>query len=141
MARLPRGRVRVVGAEEALAICHHALLEGAGVRQRHGLSIRRFHSGFRSPLPHMPHNLSATAASVNCVRTQSRGGSFGRPDEIFPTYPHLLALRISAGCDGGEWGPVGAASVEQDPDAVVAKTPEPEGHQRDPRTRNMSARS
>lgn len=83
MARLPRGRVRVVGAEEALAICHHALLEGAGVRQRHGLSIRRFHSGFRSPLPHMPHNLSTTAASVNCVRTQSRGGSMGRPDEYF----------------------------------------------------------
>ena len=36
------------------------------------------------------------------------------------------ALRISAGCDGGELVPVGFSGVEQDADAVVGEATEPE---------------
>jgi hypothetical protein len=39
----------------------------------------------------------------------------------------FMALRISAGCDGGEQLPVGSAGVEECPDAVVAEAPESEG--------------
>ena len=38
----------------------------------------------------------------------------------------LPALRISAGCDSGEWVPVGLAGVEQDSDAVVGEAAEAE---------------
>ncbi len=40
-----------------------------------------------------------------------------------------LALRISAGCDGGEFG---SAGVEQDADPAVAEAGEPEGDPLDP---------
>ena len=36
------------------------------------------------------------------------------------------ALRISTGCDGGEWFPVGLAGIEQRSDSVVAEAAEPE---------------
>jgi hypothetical protein len=38
----------------------------------------------------------------------------------------LRALRVSAGCNGGEWVPVGSAGVEQDSDPEVAEAGEPE---------------
>jgi site-specific recombinase XerC len=43
-----------------------------------------------------------------------------------------VAHRISAGSDGGEQVPVGAAGVEQDADAVVAEAAEPEPDALDP---------
>jgi hypothetical protein len=51
-----------------------------------------------------------------------------------------LALRVSAGCDGGELVPTGAAGVEQGSDPVVGEAAEPERDALDPLEALMSRR-
>ena len=63
-----------------------------------------------------PTNTPKTTRPTNGSQSDSNWSSLG-----------FVALRILAGSDGVEEGPVGFAGVEQRPDPVVGESSEPEG--------------
>ncbi len=79
----------------------------------------------RDPLSRPSDTQGFATQSANDGRARSDFGS--RIGDLA-----YLALRKSAGCDGGEQLPVGSASVEECADSVVAEPAEPEGDAFDP---------